>query len=148
LIIYSKILKNIFCSNTWMRKILVIYIICQVFKLIKYPVSGWIFFRYPANPVSGWIVKITIRCTSRYKSYIYPRGRRARGQIYDLYPKFEVYNQYLFCSWGGFRTTFHQFQRLSMKIFQVLSTSSHYLFTGYTFRGTSKKTDSPRKYYI
>jgi hypothetical protein len=26
-------------------------------------ISGQIFFRYPANPVSGRIVKITIRCT-------------------------------------------------------------------------------------
>jgi hypothetical protein len=33
--------------------------------LLKYPVSGRIFFRYPANPVSGRIVKITIRCTPR-----------------------------------------------------------------------------------
>jgi hypothetical protein len=60
-----------FCTNTWMRKINIIYIICQVFKLIKYPVSGRIFFRYPANPVSGRIVKITIRCTPSIFVYLY-----------------------------------------------------------------------------
>jgi hypothetical protein len=32
-------------------------------QIVKYPVSGRIFFRYPANPVSGRIVKITIRRT-------------------------------------------------------------------------------------
>jgi hypothetical protein len=56
-----------------MRKILIIYIICQIFKLIKYLVSGQIIrldlFRYPANPVSGQIVKITIRCTPTRKYY-------------------------------------------------------------------------------
>ena len=70
LIIYSKIKKNIvtfFCTNIWMRKILIniYYIICKVFKLVKYPVSGR-------------IVKITIWCTPIcYCSYLKCATRHA-----------------------------------------------------------------------
>ena len=40
-----------------------------------------------------------------------------------------LYNSYLFNSCGGFRTRFRQFQRLSIMIFRVLSTSFIELFS-------------------
>ena len=59
-----------------------IYYICQVFKLIKYPVSGRIFSDIRQNPVSSWIVKITIRCTLDLPT---SRSRIASREI-DLSP--------------------------------------------------------------
>jgi hypothetical protein len=72
-----------------MSKILINMYYMSSIQIVKYPVSGRIFFRYPANPVSGRIVKITIRCTPREGQ----RKKRAREKTIELtlFPFFQLF---------------------------------------------------------